>query len=278
MWEKMNSYIDHQIVFTGHIGWDILKIVVMIILARIGVSLVTRIANRAILMNHTLEIRRKNTLRSIISNLIKYTIYFILLVTILPILGIQIGALLAGAGVVGITVAFGAQNLIKDFFNGFFILLEDQFGVGDLVEINHVTGEVHSLGLRVTCIKIWTGETVFIPNSQITQVINYSKNNSMAVIDINIGYNTEIEQASAIIQQVMDTLKKENPETIHQVSVLGVQALNDSNFTIRATAETMPLKHWSIQSLAKQRIHTAFMLKKIDLPIQKMTYIEAKQP
>jgi small conductance mechanosensitive channel len=277
MWDSIYRYTSGHWASIEHAGWSLVKIVILILAAKIAIKVLTRITARAIQFHGKMEERRRNTLNSLFGNLVRYTVYFILLLTILPIFGVQIGALLAGAGVVGITIAFGAQTLIKDFFNGFFILFEDQFGVGDYVLINNISGKIHSVGLRLTTIKIWTGEIVFIPNSQITQVTNYSKDNSIAVIDVNIGYSTDVEKAAALLRQVMETLKEEDPNIVGEVSVLGVQALNDSNYTLRATAECLPLAHWSVQRLARQRIRAAFANEGVDLPLQKIVYLHDRQ-
>lgn len=276
IWNIIAEYGISHLDSIEYAGKTALKIIVLFVIARFGIRILTKVADRALNLHGKMEERRKKTLISLFSNLIKYTVYFILLLTVLPLLDVEIGALLAGAGVVGITVAFGAQTLIKDFFNGFFILFEDQFGVGDQVEINNIAGQVHSVGLRVTSLKISTGEIVFIPNSQITQVTNLSKSNSIAVIDINVGYDTDVNKAIAILKEVMDEIKREDSNIVGEVSILGVQSLNDSNITLRATAECMPLTHWSVERLAKQRAHQAFASQKIDLPIQKIMYLHEK--
>lgn len=150
-----------------HIEWDILKIVILIIVAQILIRVVGRIGSRLLHFRTKIDARRRNTLESLFQNILRYTVYFILLLTILPIFGVHIAALLAGAGVAGIAIAFGAQSLLKDFFNGLFILFEDQYGVGDYVNINGTWGQIRTVGLRITVIRVWTGELVTIPNGQI---------------------------------------------------------------------------------------------------------------
>jgi small conductance mechanosensitive channel len=113
---------------------------------------------------------------------------------------------------------------------------------------------------------------VYIPNGDITQATNYSKQNSIAVIDINIGHKTPPEEAIPIIEQVMQTLEKEQENIVGNASVVGVQALNDSSYTLRATAECNPCTHWGIVRLAQQQIRAEFMKHGVDLPIQKIVY------
>ncbi len=127
------------------IGWDALKIILLFIAAMIVIRVFVRLEKRLLSVQGRLDERRRQTLQSLFSNITKYSIYFIWLLTVLPLIGVHIEALLAGAGVAGIAIAFGAQSLIKDMFNGFFILFEDQYGIGDYVKINGVTGRVQAI-------------------------------------------------------------------------------------------------------------------------------------
>lgn len=273
LWTHMLDYLQNHDTFAKEIGWDIVKIIILFILIRIGIGVLNRVIERTLKMRTRMDERRKETLQSLFSNIIRYAFYFIFVLTILPIFNIHIAALLAGAGVAGIAIAFAAQSLLKDFFNGFFILFEDQYGVGDYIVINGVWGSVKSVGLRITSLQVWTGEVVMIPNGEIKQVTNYSKENSFAVIDVKIGYNTDAERAIEIIGKVMNELAEEQDTIVGETSVLGVQELNDWNFTVRAIAECAPYTHWGIQRLAKQRLRNTFSKEGIDLPLQKIVYL-----
>lgn len=256
-----------------HIGWDVVKIILLFIAARIAIGVLVRLEKRLLSLQNRLDERRRETLMSLFANVTRYTIYFIWLLTVLPLVGVHIAALLAGAGVAGIAIAFGAQSLIKDTLNGFFILFEDQYGIGDYVTINGVTGRVQSIGLRITCIKIWTGEVEIIPNGQVLQLTNFSKDNSIAVIEVNIGYQADTQQATAIMEGIVTRMKDEFDDIVGDVSVLGVQALNDSTITLRAIAECAPYTHYGIIREAKMRIHKAFRDAGIDMPYQKVVYV-----
>lgn len=276
VWNPIWKYMNQHLAGLEHIGWNIVKIMVLFIIARIVVRVVSRLVNRLLHIRTKIDTRRKNTLEALFENIIRYTVYFILLLTILPFFGIHIEALLAGAGVAGIAIAFGAQSLLKDFFNGLFILFEDQYGVGDYVQIGGIWGEIRTIGLRITVIKVWTGELVVIPNGQITQVTNYSKENSIAVIDVNVGYKADTAKAIQIVQEVMTLLSRDENNIVGDVSVLGVQSLNDSTYTIRATADCAPYTHFGIIRLAKQMIHKEFMAQQIDAPSQKIVYAKER--
>ncbi|GLV14340.1 mechanosensitive ion channel protein MscS [Alicyclobacillus hesperidum] len=274
MWKTVQHYVATHVTGAEHISWDALRIVVLLIGAKIFIHVACKVLHKIIYSRNKLDERRQHTLNSLFTNIVRYSVYFILLLTILPIVGVHIEALLAGAGVAGIAIAFGAQSLLKDFFNGLFILFEDQYGVGDYVTINGLTGQVKSIGLRITVLKIWTGEVVVIPNGQIAQVVNFSKENSIAVIDVNVGYNADADLAISIVRDVMEQLRETQSNIVGSIDVLGMNALNDSNYTIRATAECEPYTQWSVMRLANQRIHRAFAEHGIDLPAQKVVYMQ----
>ncbi|GGE77303.1 mechanosensitive ion channel family protein [Priestia taiwanensis] len=158
------------------IGMGILKIIIILVLA----SIITRLASKGIRNFFKMKARvpgkvnegREQTLIKLCENIVYYVIYFIAIVTILGLFGIELGPILASAGVLGLAIGFGAQGLVKDIVTGFFILFENQYGVGDKVRINGIEGAVEELGLRTTKIKGDNGEYFYLSNSSITQVAN----------------------------------------------------------------------------------------------------------
>lgn len=273
LWSKLQHYASHHVPQLETIGWDIVKVILLVVSAQVVIRITSRVIHRLLHFRTKIDERRKNTLEGLFQNIVKYTVYFILLLTILPMLGVHIEALLAGAGVAGIAIAFGAQSLLKDLFNGMFILFEDQYGVGDYVNLNGTTGQVRLIGLRITVVKVWTGELVTIPNGQITQVINYSKENSIGVVDINVGFQANVETAVNILSRVMNHLWEVNSDIVGEPSVLGVQSLNDSTYTIRATVECKPYTQFAVVRRAQEMVHREFLAQGIDLPVQKVVYV-----
>ena len=181
------------------LGKGFFKIVAILILMRVAVNLVRRIVNNIFHRKQKgpfrISERREETLNKLIQNVASYIIYFTAFVMILDTLTIKIGPLLAGAGIAGLAIGFGAQNFVKDVISGFFIVFEDQFGVGDYVSFAGIEGTVEEIGLRTTKVKSWTGEQQVIPNGNITQVTNYSVHNGLAIVDINIPYENDITAA-----------------------------------------------------------------------------------
>lgn len=216
----MNKYID--LILGNNIYANILKniiyILLVLIISSISIKILVRIINY--LMNSNTRInkkfafnynsKRKETILRLIASLVKYTIYFIAVIQILSIFGINTTGLLASAGIISVAIGFGAQTLVKDVITGFFIILEGQFDVGDKVQINSATGQVMSLGLRYTKLKANTGEIYFIPNSTISQVVNYSKSYFVVEKELSIKIEEDIETLENNIIELLEKLNSNN--------------------------------------------------------------------
>jgi moderate conductance mechanosensitive channel len=222
--------------------------------------------------------RRENTLFRLLDNVASYVIYFVAILTILSEF-MDIKAILAGAGVVGLAIGFGAQSLVKDIITGFFIIFENQFSVGDTVRITNFEGTVEEIGLRTTKIKSWTGELHILPNSSITEVTNFSVHNSIAVVDLSIAYEEDIDKAQNIIQEVVKNAKPNYPEMVKEPEVLGVQMLGASEVVIRVTAEVLPMTHFKIARELRKTLKHELEIAGIEIPYPKMvTYHKEQMP
>ncbi|KSU82150.1 mechanosensitive ion channel protein MscS [Fictibacillus enclensis] len=257
-----------------NLGMKVLKIVLILFGAAIVVKIVrATIANIfKIRMKSPLRMseRRENTLIRLLDNVAAYLIYFIALLMVLTEFNIDVKALLAGAGVVGLAIGFGAQSLVKDIITGFFIIFEQQFAVGDYVRINAFEGTVEEIGLRTTKVKQWTGELHIIPNSSITEVTNFSINNSIAVVDVSIAYEEDVNRAQDIIEEVVKQKTVEYPEMVAEPEVLGIQSVGATEVVIRVTAEVLPMTHFKITRELKKAIKIRLDEEGIELPFQKL--------
>ncbi|MYL61342.1 mechanosensitive ion channel, partial [Virgibacillus halodenitrificans] len=210
------------------IGIAALKIFFIVIVAltfvRISRNLVDRLFKRREKGPIRLTERRENTLKKLIKNVVAYVVYFIAIMMILDnVLGFQVGALLAGAGVAGLAIGFGAQNLVRDIISGFFIIFEDQFSVGDYVGVAGIEGTVEEIGLRTTKVLSWTGEMNILPNGNVTQVINYSVHNGLSIVDINIPYESNVAEAEPLIEEIVETLPDKYDFIVGKPEIIGVQ-------------------------------------------------------
>ena len=167
------------------------------------------------------NIARQKTLIKLLHNIMNYALYFVLIYWVLSILGVPISSLLAGAGLAGVAIGLGAQGFLSDVVNGFFILLENQYDVGDSIEIGTVSGNVSSVGIRTTQIRGFDGTLYFIPNRNITIVSNKSRGDMRTQIDIPIYAHTDLEKMTDIIKTVSKENLENYPEIVGIPSVLG---------------------------------------------------------
>ena len=181
-------------------------------------------------------IQRTHTMASVLNNFITWTIFILALSAILSELGVAVGALAAGAGLLGAGIGFGAQSLIKDLISGLFIVGEDQFGVGDSVNLGEISGSVESVGLRVTQVRDVDGVLWYVRNGEILRVGNHSQGWSRAVVDIALDYNNDIEAAKRVIEQAAGTVASDPDNTekvLGEPSVVGIQVLSGDQVVIR---------------------------------------------
>jgi len=216
--------------------------------------------------------RRQRTISRLLQSVISYVVYFSAIIGILSSLNIKVAGLLAGAGIVGLAIGFGAQSLVKDVITGFFIIFEDQFGVGDYIKINAAEGTVVEIGLRTTKINGATGEQFIIPNGAIGEVINYSVNNSKIFIDLQMATDADFEKAEGVINKYLETLPKMHKELIAAPVFLGVQNVKGTEVTIRIAAETLPQQQYGVARTIRRDITKLFEENNIPMVYPKMMF------
>jgi small-conductance mechanosensitive channel len=218
--------------------------------------------------------RRQQTLSKLLENVTAYVIYFMAIVAILSAFKINVTGLIAGAGVLGLAVGFGAQNLVRDVITGFFIIFEDQFSVGDFVRIGTAEGTVEEIGLRTTKVKGPTGEMFIFPNGNITDVVNFSINNSIAVVDINIAYNADINKVESLIQGFLGTLQDKYEQIIKPPEFLGVQSLTPTEMVVRVVAETLPMQHFAVARGIRRDLKEFLDENNVEVPLPQMVMMQ----
>lgn len=223
-----------------------------------------------------LDERKLKTLTPLMKSALKYVVYFMAGVTILRIFGIPTESIIATAGIGGLAIGFGAQNLVKDIITGFFILFEDQFSVGDYIETAGLNGFVEEMGLRVTKLRSFGGELHIIPNGEITKVTNHTRGSIRAMVDVGIAYEEDVERALETLKEICDKLARERDDIVEGPTVLGVQELGDSSVVIRIIAKTIPLQQWSVERELRRRIKETFDQKGIEIPYPRQVIIHKK--
>lgn len=255
--ERFWSYI------TSEELWDLIfiasvKIILILFVSYFAIFIGKRVIARIFKLRMKAPIkqneRRQQTLLRLLQSVLTYTVYFSAIIGMLSVLEINVAGLLAGAGIAGLAIGFGAQSLVKDVITGFFIVFEDQFGVGDYIKLNTAEGTVTEIGLRTTKILGTTGEQYIIPNGQITDVINYSINNSKAIVDMQVGIDADIERVDKLVTDYLKTLPNQFGELVGVPTFLGVQNVIGTEVTIRIIAETKPLQHYAIARVIRRDV------------------------
>jgi moderate conductance mechanosensitive channel len=186
-------------------------------------------------------------------------------------LGINLGPLIAGAGIVGVAVGFGAQNLVRDFLSGIFMLLEDQYGVGDVIDLGAASGAVEGVGLRTTRVRDIDGVLWHVPNGEIRRVGNKSQGWSRAVLDVEVAYSNDLATATRVIKQTADGLWRDDEEfaplILEEPEVWGVEALSPNGVVVRLVVKTRPLEQWKVERELRARIKAAFEREGVELPV-----------
>ncbi len=256
----------------------ILIIFLSIIIIRVGNNVIGRVFQNKTRGPFRITERRENTLKKLIKNVLKYTVYFTAIIMILDnVLGAKVGPLLAGAGVAGLAIGFGAQNLVRDIISGFFIIFEDQFSVGDYILTSGVEGTVEEIGLRTTKIQSWTGEQHVLPNGNVTQVTNYSIYNGLAVVDVNVPYESDVGNAEKIIDGISKTLPDRYEEIVKVPEIIGVQTLESSHYVIRIIAETLPSYQWAGARIIRKEVQEVLYKEGIEIPAPRLVMYSRNQ-
>ena len=225
-----------------------------------------------------LNLQRATTLTGALSTALIVVIWALAILMALGELGQNIAPLLASAGVAGVALGFGAQSLVRDTLSGFFILLENQFGVGDNLEVqtpsNKVAGRVESLTLRVTSIRAFDGALHFVPNGNIVVASNRSKGWARAIIDVRTAYDEDVEHLRSVLEELFEELKGDRTlsEWIHEApSVLGVERMGHDALVMRVIADTRPSKVMDVERLLRERITRRLLERGIRVPVTPAT-------
>ncbi len=232
-WMTQTGFTLLAVAFFAHVAWRLCDGLITRLFAMINYRL---LPDDRIRMN-----QRTVTLAGILRSLCKVLIVFIASTIVLARLGVNVAPILASAGVVGLAVGFGAQSLVKDVISGFFVLLEDQYGVGDVIEVGGHTGVVERMNLRVTQIRHANGALISVPNGSVTTVTNHTKDWTRAIVDVGIGYAQSPEEVLAALQEIAATVVRILPEkTVRDVEVFGIEGFKDSELTYRIQLRVAP--------------------------------------
>jgi len=256
------------------------KVVVILVLMLIGVKLSGVVAGRLFTfigrrkkMDEEYK-KRADTLSAVIAYLISATVVIVAALMILAELDIQIGPVLAAAGVVGLAIGFGAQHLVQDVISGFFILLDDEIRVGDVVQVADKGGLVERLNLRMVVLRDLSGNVHYIRNGKIDVVTNMTKDYSRYVFDIGVAYREDVDEVIQVIKQVDEELRSDpvfGPDILEPIEILGLDQFAESAVIIKARTKTKPIKQWNVAREFNRRLKKRFEEKNIEIPFPHVT-------
>ena len=220
------------------------------------------------------HIKRLNTLEQVFRYIVAVIVTLVTAMLVLSEVGISIAPILAAAGVLGIAVGFGAQSLVKDYFTGLFLLLENQVRQGDVVEVAGKSGLVEEMTLRYIQLRDYEGSVHYVPNGTITSVTNRSRGYAFAVIDVGVAYREDVDEVFALMREVADALRAD-PELagkiVDDLEIAGVDQWGDSAVVIRCRFKVMPLEQWGVRREFLYRLKKAFDAAGIEIPFPHLT-------
>lgn len=220
------------------------------------------------------SLKRTETLGRVIRYLISVVVALVTVMLVLSEIGISLAPILGAAGVVGLAVGFGAQSLVKDYFSGFFLLLENQIRQGDVVTLAGHTGTVEEVTLRYVQLRDYAGTVYFVPNGQITTVTNMSRGFGNAVLDIGVAYREDVDEVMAVMRRVATELRADpefGPRILQDLEMAGVNELGDSAVMLRARLRCVALEQWGVRREYLRRLKRAFDDAGIEIPFPHLT-------
>lgn len=248
----------------------VLILVIMVIAFRLIRSSMIRVES---LLKGTLptaaQVKRAETLSHVIRDVGRVAVLAVTILMILSELGLNLGPLLAAAGIGGLAIGFGAQNIVKDVLSGFFILLEDSIGVGDVVKIAGVGGLVEEVRLRTIRLRDLSGNVHVIPNGNIDKVMNMTKDYSYYLFNLGVAYREDVDEVMAVVQEIAEGLRADQnfaADILEPLEMLGVDQFADSAVIIKCRIKTQPIKQWRIGREMNRRIKKVFDAKGIEIP------------
>ena len=247
------------------------SIILIIVIALIAYLIISKLLRKLLekKLGET-QARRIRTIVPLTNNILKYIIFFIALIMILHELGINYSAILAGAGVIGLAVGFGAQSLVKDVIAGFFLLFEDTVSVGDVITVGNEGGLVESIGIRNTRFREFSGLLRVIPNGELTRFGNFNRGFMRAVVNISLAYEQDAEKGMEIALNTANQWAAENKEIVlEEPFVQGILDFGSSGITVRIVVKVKPQTQWNAEFELRRRIKKAFDAAGVEIPFER---------
>ncbi|WP_326837853.1 mechanosensitive ion channel domain-containing protein [Amycolatopsis rhabdoformis] len=288
-WCSQVFSITHNEWLAGSAGWLVtkpLRIILILVLAFVVRYLTRRVINRVttlprggtgklptllrplrerapdVLGPAVVERRRQRaaTIGSVLKSMATFLIYGLAFILVLGELGINLAPIIASAGIVGVALGFGAQNLVRDFLSGIFMMIEDQYGVGDVIDIGAATGTVEAVGLRITTLRDLQGTVWYVRNGEVLRVGNSSQGYAVAVVDVPLGYSTDVDRAATVLTAAATKAAESDALAVNVMEppeMLGVEKVTPEGIQLRLTVKVRPGKQWAVQRALRAHLLVA---------------------
>ncbi|HEY3472408.1 MAG TPA: mechanosensitive ion channel family protein [Amycolatopsis sp.] len=204
--------------------------------------------------------QRAQTIGSVLKSMATFLIYGLAFILVLGELGLNLGPIIASAGIIGVAIGFGAQNLVKDFLSGIFMMVEDQYGVGDVVDIGEATGTVEAVGLRITTLRDLKGTVWYVRNGEVLRVGNSSQGFAVAVVDVPLSYTADVERATTVLGKAASAATESDAlkdNVLEPPEMLGVESVTPEGLQLRLTVKVRPGKQWAVQRALRAQLLAA---------------------
>jgi small-conductance mechanosensitive channel len=270
-WHNLRNVLKEQFFTPEKLAQHVVKLgSIILIIAALWLAgwIATLILKRLLRKGgRLLRERHAQTVLMVSRSLVRYVLFFVGLVMVLRVLGVDYGAILAGAGVAGLAIGFGAQTLVRDFLSGFFLLFEDVMGVGDVITSDKVAGVVEYIGLRATHIRAFDGTLNVVPNGEFTTIGNWNRDWMRAIVTVDLAYEQDAERGMAVARQVADQWFSENQDVaLEPPEVQGILAFGESGVTVRILAKVRPLMHWKTERDLRAQLKKVFDQSGVEIP------------
>jgi small conductance mechanosensitive channel len=218
--------------------------------------------------------KRAETLGRVLRYLVAVVVWLVAAMLILSEAGISVAPILGAAGVAGLAIGFGAQSLVKDYFNGLFLLLEDQIRQGDVVKLGDHAGVVEEMTLRYVRLRDYDGNVHFVPNGQVSTVVNMARGHAQAVVDIGVAYRENLDDVMSVMKSVAQEMRADPTfalKVLDEFELAGVERWDDSAIVLRGRFKVAPLAQWAVRREYLRRLKMAFDAKGIEIPFPQLT-------
>lgn len=246
---------------------EIISPIFIIIIAVLVYLLIKQIIVKMFKASTKYGVHKKSvTIMNLIINIVKYIVIIIAILTLLNVWGIDTKALVASLGVVGVVAGLAMQDILKDFLAGFSIIVDNEFDVGDNIQVGTFRGDVIELGMKNTKIRAYSGEVMTIANRNVNEVINYSTQTSKCIVDIAVDYNSDLDEVEDVLHKVCEDLSKKTPYLTSDVQILGVEKLDENAIIYRVIADCEPMMDFAFKREVHRTVKIAFDEHGIEIP------------